>query len=65
MQQISDLAEQSRGLVAGGMAEVDQFIVRKLTSEVALINQVSAYIVNNGGKPVSYTHLTLPTTPYV
>ena len=50
MQQISDLAEQSRGLVADGMLEVDQFIIRKLTSEVALINQVSAYIVNNGGK---------------
>lgn len=50
MQQISDLAEQSRSLVANGMLEVDQFIIRKLTSEVALINQVSAYIVNNGGK---------------
>ncbi len=50
LQEISDLAEQSRSLVANGMVEVDQLIVRKLASEVALINQVSGYIINNGGK---------------
>lgn len=50
LQEISDLAEQSRSLVANGMLEVDRLIVRKLTSEVALINQVSGYIVSNGGK---------------
>ena len=50
LQDISDLAEQSRSLVADGMLEVDRLIVHRLTSEVALINQVSGYIISNGGK---------------
>jgi len=42
--------DSSRSLVAGEMDRVDALIIDKLTSKVALINQVSSYIVNNGGK---------------
>ena len=34
------------------MAEVDQVIHRRLSSEVVLVNQISHYIVNAGGKRV-------------
>lgn len=34
------------------MAEVDQVIHRRLSSQVALVNQISHYIVNAGGKRV-------------
>lgn len=42
--------EDCRSLVAGGMERVDNLIRRRLTSEVVLINQLSAYIIGNGGK---------------
>lgn len=41
-----------RTLVASDMAEVDQVIHRRLASEVVLVNQISHYIVNAGGKRV-------------
>lgn len=41
-----------RTLVASDMAEVDQVIHRRLSSEVVLVNQISHYIVNAGGKRV-------------
>lgn len=41
-----------RTLVAPDMAEVDQVIHRRLSSQVALVNQISHYIVNAGGKRV-------------
>lgn len=50
LQNITDLAEQSRSLVADDMLGVDRLITEKLASEVALINQVSTYIIGNGGK---------------
>ncbi len=39
-----------RALVAEDMAAVDRLIEARLHSEVVLINQVSQYIVNSGGK---------------
>lgn len=42
--------EDCRSLVAGGMGRVDDLIRRRLTSDVVLINQLSAYIIGNGGK---------------
>jgi octaprenyl-diphosphate synthase len=42
--------EDCRSLVAGGMERVDNLIRRRLTSDVVLINQLSAYIIGNGGK---------------
>ncbi len=41
-----------RTLVAADMAELDQVIHRRLASEVVLVNQISHYIVNAGGKRV-------------
>jgi octaprenyl-diphosphate synthase len=41
-----------RTLAASDMAEVDQVIHRRLASQVALVNQISHYIVNAGGKRV-------------
>ncbi|MFW9616571.1 octaprenyl diphosphate synthase [Aquabacterium sp.] len=41
-----------RTLLAADMAEVDQVIHRRLSSQVALVNQISHYIVNAGGKRV-------------
>jgi octaprenyl-diphosphate synthase len=41
-----------RRLSADDMAEVDQVIHRRLASKVALVNQISHYIVNAGGKRV-------------
>ena len=41
---------QIRALVAGEMTEVDRLIERRLHSEVALVNQVSQYIIQSGGK---------------
>jgi len=42
--------ENLKQLLAADMAAVDQVIHARLQSEVALINQVGAYIVNSGGK---------------
>jgi len=39
-----------RGLVADEMAAVDQEIQKRLASDVVLINQLGAYIINSGGK---------------
>lgn len=50
---IKNLAEQAsacRELIADDFARVDQLIRDKLASDVVLINQMSTYIVNNGGK---------------
>ncbi len=44
-----DLAE-IRSLVASDMDAVDRTIQRRLRSDVVLINQLGAYIVNGGGK---------------
>ena len=41
-----------RALMAPEMAEVDAVIHRRLSSQVALVNQISHYIVNAGGKRV-------------
>jgi octaprenyl-diphosphate synthase len=41
-----------RTLSATDMAEVDQVIHRRLASQVALVNQISHYIVSAGGKRV-------------
>ena len=38
------------GLLAGQMDEVDAVIQRRLTSDVALVNQIAGYIVHAGGK---------------
>lgn len=42
--------EQIYALTANGMAAVNQLIVRRLHSEVELVNQLSGYIVDSGGK---------------
>jgi octaprenyl-diphosphate synthase len=42
--------ENLKQLLAADMAAVDQVIHKRLHSEVVLINQVGAYIVNSGGK---------------
>jgi octaprenyl-diphosphate synthase len=49
VQPVEDLA-WVRNLVARDMAEVDRLIQRRLYSDVDLINQLGAYIVNSGGK---------------
>ena len=41
-----------RSLMAPEMADVDAVIHRRLSSQVALVNQISHYIVNAGGKRV-------------
>jgi len=43
-------ADTIRALVADEMAAVDREIQQRLASEVVLINQLSAYIINSGGK---------------
>jgi len=42
--------DQLKQLLAADMAAVDATIRDRLHSEVALVNQVSAYIINSGGK---------------
>jgi len=42
--------EQIRGLVKDQVDAVDQLILRELSSDVLLINQIGRYIVNSGGK---------------
>jgi len=42
--------EQIRELIADDMRQVDQVITRRLSSDVALINQLGAYIIHSGGK---------------
>ncbi len=39
-----------QGLIADDMKSVNEVILRRLHSDVALINQIGAYIVNSGGK---------------
>ena len=39
-----------QGLLADDMQAVNEVILRRLRSDVALINQIGAYIVNSGGK---------------
>lgn len=50
MTSISAPQASYRILSAPEMVEVDQVIHRRLASEVALVNQISHYIVNAGGK---------------
>jgi octaprenyl-diphosphate synthase len=45
-------APTSAGLIADDMREVDAVIRRRLASEVALVNQISEYIIGAGGKRV-------------
>lgn len=52
MSSTSTTTASYRTLVASDMAEVDQVIHRRLASEVVLVNQISHYIVNAGGKRV-------------
>jgi len=42
--------EQIKNLVADDMQAVDQLIQQRLSSEVVLVNQLSHYIINSGGK---------------
>jgi octaprenyl-diphosphate synthase len=42
--------EEIRGLVADDLRRVDQVVVARLASEVALVNEVATYIVAGGGK---------------
>ena len=42
--------EDCRSLVAQGMERVDELIRLRLSSDVVLINQLSAYIIGSGGK---------------
>ena len=42
--------QEIRALITDDMQTVDQLIRRKLSSDVALINQLGAYIINSGGK---------------
>ena len=42
--------EEIRALVTGDLQRVDQTIVERLASDVVLVNQVSQYIINGGGK---------------
>jgi octaprenyl-diphosphate synthase len=39
-----------QALIADDMGKVNELIIRRLTSEVVLINQIGHYIVNSGGK---------------
>jgi octaprenyl-diphosphate synthase len=39
-----------QALIAGDMDSVNELIIRRLASEVVLINQIGHYIVNSGGK---------------
>lgn len=47
---ISPGIEDARSLAAGDMRAVDDLIRRSLESDVALVSQVSGYIVTSGGK---------------
>ncbi|MCW9015079.1 MAG: octaprenyl diphosphate synthase [Gammaproteobacteria bacterium] len=42
--------EQIKALIADDMATVDALIQKRLASDVVLVNQLSHYIVNSGGK---------------
>ena len=42
--------DEIRALIADDIAAVDELIKSRLNSEVALISQLGAYIVNCGGK---------------
>lgn len=44
--------EDCRSLVSQGMEQVDELIRLRLSSDVVLINQLSAYIIGSGGKRV-------------
>ncbi len=46
----SQTIEDVNTLVAGDMAAVNRLIERRLQSEVALVNQISGYIIHSGGK---------------
>ena len=49
---ISLSATSAAALVAADMRQVDRVIERRLTSDVALINQIAHYIVSAGGKRI-------------
>ncbi|MEK9779579.1 MAG: octaprenyl diphosphate synthase, partial [Gammaproteobacteria bacterium] len=48
MQNFSDI----QNLVREDLKAVDDLLINRLESEVALINQVSSYIINAGGKRI-------------
>ncbi|WP_290648230.1 octaprenyl diphosphate synthase [Aquisalimonas sp.] len=51
--------EEIRLLLADDMSAVDRLIQARLRSDVALINQLSAYIINSGGKRLRPLQLLL------
>ena len=55
-------------LAGGASSRMKKSIDKNLTPEkITQANQLSKGLIKFGGRPfpVSYTHLTLPTTPYV
>ena len=52
MPAISTPVTDYRSLMAPDMAEVDQVIHHRLSSKVAMVNQISSYIVGAGGKRI-------------
>ena len=50
----------------GGNAMIDDKLKNSFARDIVLLKQVGLHpVIVHGGGPVSYTHLTLPTTPYV
>jgi len=47
---VPETIEHVNALVANDMAAVNQLIKKRLQSEVALVNQMSSYIIHSGGK---------------
>jgi octaprenyl-diphosphate synthase len=49
---LSPFAEAANEFIAADMAQVDAVIQRRLTSDVAMINQIAHYIISAGGKRI-------------
>jgi hypothetical protein len=55
--QVKSTAEQGRGTEVDGS--------EALAEPISMDTSVPSQLLENVQEPVSYTHLTLPTTPYV
>ena len=64
---LNDPAQGSFNFTApgGNRLKLDAVLTKYLTTANTGGNFIELYRVRQGATPVSYTHLTLPTTPYV
>ena len=62
---VIDFGSQYTQLIARRLRELNIYSEVRPWDEVSSLEDVEGFVLSGGPESVSYTHLTLPTTPYV